>query len=88
MVRRMSWTPDCWNTCPKCKGYIDAPEVFDGDEVHCDECGARFVVIVFTEGDPLLSEVEPDPPSEDDAAEYACPDCGKDSRVGHEGMGD
>lgn len=61
----MDWTPDSWNTCPKCKNAIDADDVFDGSEVCC--LGCRTVYVVAIAGDKAwLYEADDEPASEDD----------------------
>lgn len=44
-VDDVSKVPESWNTCPTCKGPVDADEVFDGSEVRCRPCDKRLVVV-------------------------------------------
>jgi len=55
------WTPESWNTCPSCKQYVDADEVFDGSEVRCWACQKWFLVDHLGGDDWRLRPIEDGP---------------------------
>lgn len=48
------WTPESWNTCPKCKSPIEKPggdvEFHDGDEARCIGCKTVYMVSIAEDG--------------------------------------
>lgn len=58
-----NWTPESWNTCPKCKGPVEKAggdvDFADGDEAKCTNCGTVLMVSIAENGGPC-SVYEPD----------------------------
>jgi len=57
------WTPESWNTCPKCKGPVEKTggdvDFADGDEAKCTDCGTVLMVSIAEDGGPC-SVYEPE----------------------------